>query len=77
MRGGENEIYCASHAWHDLNQYASCASGYRPMPTEVYEDPGLTGYSDLPNDLKSPEINLLFVTDRQWDTAEVGLWQFK
>jgi len=50
----------------------SCASGYRPMPTAVYEEPDLTQFNDLQKELKSPEINLLFVTDRKWDTADGG-----
>ena len=56
---------------------ASCATGYRPMPSEVYEDPNLVGYSELPSDLRSPEINLLFVTDRRWDTADGGHYTHK
>ena len=55
----------------------SCASGYRPMPTAVYEGPEFTQYDDLQQELKSPEINLLFVTDRQWDSADGGQYTYK
>jgi esterase/lipase superfamily enzyme len=47
------------------------------MPTAVYEEPDLTQFNDLQQELQSPEINLLFVTDRQWDTADGGHYTYK
>jgi len=55
----------------------SCASGYRPMPAAVYEGPGFTQYDDLQKELKSPEVNLLFVTDRKWDSADGGHYTYE
>ena len=45
----------------------ACATGYRPLPNEVYSDKEYTEFKDLPAELQKPEVNMLFITDRQWD----------
>ena len=50
----------------------ACASGYRPMPSEVYNDPDITGFQDLPSQLQNPEIDMLYVTDHKWDDEAGG-----
>ncbi len=45
----------------------ACATGYRPLPNEVYSDKEYTEFKDLPTELQKSEVNMLFITDRQWD----------
>jgi len=45
----------------------ACASGYRPLPNAVYSDEDYTPFRELNPALQSQEVNLMYITDRQWD----------
>lgn len=45
----------------------ACASGYRPLPNAVYSDEDYTPFGELNPALQSQEVNLMYITDRQWD----------